>query len=111
MIRVLKPTRLWHLTGRKHAVSILRDRENVRPRSMNTRRSKDTLQLYAVVLSCVAAIAYSYGRMSPRRDLSKIKHPEKNPCEKDEKVCTGKEKPGPCPPTKDSPKPRKCDEC
>lgn len=106
----IKPTRLWHLTGKKHLASILKNKEDALPRPLSSRRMKDTLQLYGVLLTAVAALWYSFGKMSPPPDLTKMKKPLKNPCEPPPpKKCTGK--PGPCPPPPKERKPQICPDC
>lgn len=102
----IKPTRLWHLTGKKYFRKLILDRECSRP-PHNQRNIKDLLQVAGIALASGIGILASYGMLSPPKkvatvmkcDTSRAKKsckPPKEPCsstpEKPMKSCTSEDK-------------------
>ncbi|KAG6463035.1 hypothetical protein O3G_MSEX013617 [Manduca sexta] len=74
MYNGIKPTRLWHRTGRKHFWRLVNERINARP-GFDVSEKKDRLQILAIVLTGLSSIMYSYGMFSPPLDTTTIIRP------------------------------------
>ena len=99
----IKPTRLWHKTGKVHMKNMLNARYSARlvsecDRVYNQRKRPDMLAFYTLVMSSAAFAAYMFGVFSPPNDCTKNKKDEV------EEECRTQ----PCPRLKPPTPPQKC---
>lgn len=87
-----KPTHLWHLTPLKDFLAVAKDRHSV-PGNSEERSKKHFLQVVAAVIGSAVAVLYSYGRFSPKRNITAIikpdvpkEVPKKTICKKPDKL-------------------------
>lgn len=93
----IKPTRLWHFTGKKHFRYWLNDKLTARHNSHHEQRDrKELLQLVGLALAFTSGIAYSYGLFSPPKDLTTVIRPPGTCDTKPKKSCPKTGIPPPC---------------
>lgn len=102
----IKPTRLWHLTGKKHFRNLIQDKVTARPR-FEQRNRWEKLKIVGLVVSALATICYTYGIFSPEKGLTTIIRPP-GACDPPKKKCVKPKVIPPCPPAKDSPPSKPC---
>ncbi|XP_013147558.1 PREDICTED: uncharacterized protein LOC106110330 [Papilio polytes] len=100
----IKPTRLWHLTGKKHYKQLMDNRHEAGNRPFYPRDRPQLLQLIALNVATLGGILYTYGWFTPKEcpgGDEKVVN--------DQKVCKNI-KGQPCPIEDKGTMPRKCPE-
>lgn len=90
----IKPTRLWHLTGKKHFRRIILDRICTKP-PFSQRGRRDFVQFVGLVLAASLGLMASYGMFSPPE---KVRNVGKCDTSASKRKCTAPKEP--CPPIK-----------
>lgn len=88
----IKPTRLWHFTGKKHFMKMIKDRHEAVTHSHTAKTRKDMLTLVGTTLMCAVGLTYSVGFFSPKVPEHKTCHPPPK------KKCATSKTQDPCPP-------------